>query len=140
VTQFAEAEGEKGAETRTWFSLPDEPVFAVAGIWRDTPEWGPAYSMVMTEACVHVAGVYDRPAAQQLEPLDRRASKGSARAVCAISGRDACLPDRRAMGAAIPRLRLGDMRTPVEQTACRIRAPRFRAILKPAHVGGSKVS
>ena len=55
VTKFAEAEGEKGAKTRTWFSLPDEPVFAVAGIWRDSDEWGPAYSMVMTEACIHVA-------------------------------------------------------------------------------------
>lgn len=60
VSAFAEAEGVKGAMTRTWFSLPDHPVFAVAGIWRDTPEWGPAYSMVMTEACVHVAGVHDR--------------------------------------------------------------------------------
>ena len=60
VTEFAEAEGEKGAKTRTWFSLPDQPVFAVAGIWRDTPEWGPAYSMVMTEACIHVADVHDR--------------------------------------------------------------------------------
>src|SRR5690606_29228602 len=33
MTEFAEAEGEKGAKTRTWFALPDEPVFAVAGIW-----------------------------------------------------------------------------------------------------------
>ena len=60
VTEFAEAEGEKGSKTRTWFSLPDQPAFAVAGIWRDTPEWGPAYSMVMTEACIHVADVHDR--------------------------------------------------------------------------------
>ncbi len=60
VTEFAEAEGEKGSKTRTWFSLPDEEVFAVAGIWRDTDEWGPAYSMVMTEACVHVQDVHDR--------------------------------------------------------------------------------
>jgi putative SOS response-associated peptidase YedK len=60
VSGFCEAEGEKGAKTRTWFSLPDEELFAVAGIWRDTPEWGPAYSMVMTEACSHVAGVHDR--------------------------------------------------------------------------------
>ena len=60
VTQFAEAEGEKGAMTRTWFALPDEPLFAVAGIWRDTDEWGPAYSMVMTEACIHVADLHDR--------------------------------------------------------------------------------
>ena len=60
VTEFAEAEGEKGAKTRTWFRLPDQPLFAVAGLWRDTEEWGPAYTMVMTEACIHVADVHDR--------------------------------------------------------------------------------
>jgi putative SOS response-associated peptidase YedK len=60
VTQFAEAEGEAGNKIRTWFALPEEPVFAVAGIWADTPEWGPSYSMVMTEACIHVADVQDR--------------------------------------------------------------------------------
>jgi putative SOS response-associated peptidase YedK len=60
VTGFCEAEGEKGAKTRTWFSLPDEELFAVAGIWRYTAEWGPAYSMVMTDACAHVQGVHDR--------------------------------------------------------------------------------
>ena len=69
VTQFAEAEGEKGAKTRTWFSLPAseqadgdcaEGVFAVAGLWRGTPEWGPSYTMVMTEACQQVADVHDR--------------------------------------------------------------------------------
>ena len=64
VTAFAEAEGEKGAKTRTWFTLPEDAapdgVFAVAGLWRDTPEWGPAYTMVMTEACIHVADVHDR--------------------------------------------------------------------------------
>lgn len=60
VSEFAEAEGEKGSKTHTWFALPDGSVFAVAGIWRDTDEWGPAYSMVMTEACIHVADVHDR--------------------------------------------------------------------------------
>lgn len=60
VSSFCEAEGEKGAKTRTWFSLPGQELFAVAGLWRDTAEWGPAYSMVMTEACEHVAGVHDR--------------------------------------------------------------------------------
>ncbi len=60
VTEFAEAEGEKGSKTRTWFSLSNEELFAVAGIWRDTDEWGPAYSMVMTEACIHIADVHDR--------------------------------------------------------------------------------
>ena len=60
VTEFAEAEGERGAKTRTWFALPDQDIFAVAGLWRDTAEWGPAYTMVMTEACLHVADVHDR--------------------------------------------------------------------------------
>ena len=60
VTAFAESEGEKGAKTRTWFSLPDCDLFAVAGLWRDSPEWGLVYTMVMTEACIHVAGVHDR--------------------------------------------------------------------------------
>lgn len=64
VTEFAEAEGEKDAKTRTWFRLPssgpEHPLFAVAGLWRDTDEWGPAYTMVMTEACLHVADVHDR--------------------------------------------------------------------------------
>lgn len=60
VTEFAEAEGEKGSKTRTWFSLPDRPIFAIAGIWRGTDEWGPAYSMVMTDAGGIVADVHDR--------------------------------------------------------------------------------
>ena len=57
VTEFAEAEGEKGSKTRAWFRKPNQEVFACAGIWRDTLEWGPAYSMFMTEACIHVAAV-----------------------------------------------------------------------------------
>lgn len=60
LTEFAEAEGEKGAMTRTWFALPDQPIFAAAGISLDTDEWGPAYSMLMIEACIHVAGIHDR--------------------------------------------------------------------------------
>jgi putative SOS response-associated peptidase YedK len=64
LTAFAEAEGEAGAKTRTWFSLPEEQapegLFAAAGLWRQTDEWGLAYTMVMTEACVHVADVHDR--------------------------------------------------------------------------------
>lgn len=46
---WAEAEGPKGRMTRTWLSLPDQPLFAVAGLWRPTAEWGAAYAMVMTD-------------------------------------------------------------------------------------------
>ncbi|MCT2398546.1 SOS response-associated peptidase [Novosphingobium mangrovi (ex Huang et al. 2023)] len=57
---FAEAEGPKGRKTRTWLSLPDRSVFTCAGIWRDSAEWGPAYSMVMTDAAKATAEVHDR--------------------------------------------------------------------------------
>lgn len=60
VESFAEAEGPKGGKTRTWFTVPDQTMFAVAGIWRDTEEWGPAYSMVMTEAGPGIQGIHDR--------------------------------------------------------------------------------
>lgn len=60
VTAWAEAEGEKGRMTRTWYSLPDADLFAVAGIWRSTDEWGDAYSMVMVDGCPQMADVHDR--------------------------------------------------------------------------------
>lgn len=60
LTAFAEAEGPKGKMTRTWFSLRDEPIFAWAGLWRVSDEWGPVYSGVMTDANEAVAPVHDR--------------------------------------------------------------------------------
>lgn len=60
ISAFAEAEGPKGEKTRTWFSLPDSELMAVAGFWRDSAEWGAAYTMVMAEACIHVRRVHDR--------------------------------------------------------------------------------
>ena len=58
---WAEAEGEKGRMTRTWLSLPDTPLFAVAGLWRPTAEWGAAYAMVMTDTAGCAAeAVHDR--------------------------------------------------------------------------------
>ena len=60
LTAFAEAEGPKGKMTRTWFSVRDEPIFAWAGLWRVSDEWGPVYSGVMTDANEAVAPVHDR--------------------------------------------------------------------------------
>lgn len=60
VTEFAEAEGPKGARTRTWFTIKDQPVFAWAGLWRKSVEWGDVYSGVMTDANKAVAPVHDR--------------------------------------------------------------------------------
>jgi len=60
LSAWAEAEGPKGNMTRTWMSLPDAETFAVAGIWRDSAEWGPCYSMVMTDAAGEAAKVHNR--------------------------------------------------------------------------------
>ncbi|MBX7540955.1 SOS response-associated peptidase [Qipengyuania sphaerica] len=50
LTAWAEAEGPKGGKTRSWLSRPDAELFACAGVWRDSDEWGECYSMVMTDA------------------------------------------------------------------------------------------
>ena len=60
ASAWAEAEGPKGAMTRTWLQVPGAPLFAVAGVWRNSAEWGAVYSMVMTEACVAMGAVHNR--------------------------------------------------------------------------------
>ena len=60
VTAFAEAEGAKGSKTRTWFSLVDRPIFAWAGLWRDSAEWGPVFSGAMTDCNAAIRPVHDR--------------------------------------------------------------------------------
>lgn len=60
LTAWAEPQGPKGRMTCTWYSLPDTELFAVAGIWTPTDEWGDAYSMVMVDGCKQMAEVHDR--------------------------------------------------------------------------------
>jgi putative SOS response-associated peptidase YedK len=74
LTAWAEAEGPRGRMTRTWYAVPQgspaavdegvgegEPaVFAVAGLWRPSAEWGRAYAMVMADGCAQMAEVHDR--------------------------------------------------------------------------------
>jgi putative SOS response-associated peptidase YedK len=60
VSAFAEAEGQKGAKTRCWFSPADGPLMAMAGLWRPTAEWGETYTMVMTDACEAVSFLHHR--------------------------------------------------------------------------------
>jgi putative SOS response-associated peptidase YedK len=55
LTGWAEAEGAKGRMTRTWLSVrcdtsPDAPLFAAAGLWRQSDHWGACFSMVMTDS------------------------------------------------------------------------------------------
>jgi hypothetical protein len=61
LTGWAEAQGAKGRMTRTWLSLPAAPLFAAAGVWRQSEEWGACYSMVMTDSAGTVAAeVHER--------------------------------------------------------------------------------
>jgi len=71
VSSWAEAEGPKGSMTKTWLSLHGADLFAVAGIWRPTDDWGDAYSMVMTSACTQMTGIHERmPVILQPETYD----------------------------------------------------------------------
>jgi putative SOS response-associated peptidase YedK len=60
VSAWAEAQGPKGAMTRTWLSLPQNEPFAVGGLWRPTQEWGASYSMVMTDSSPQMADIHTR--------------------------------------------------------------------------------
>nr|WP_068094661.1 SOS response-associated peptidase family protein [Novosphingobium rosa] len=60
VTQWAEPQGRKKRMTRTWYRLPGDEPFAVAGIWRPTDIWGNCYSMVMVNGCTQMEEVHDR--------------------------------------------------------------------------------
>lgn len=60
MTGWAEAEGPKGAMTRTWMGVPGTDLFAAAGIWRTSDEWGDVYSMVMTDAAGTAAEIHSR--------------------------------------------------------------------------------
>jgi putative SOS response-associated peptidase YedK len=61
ISAWAEAQGAKGAMTRTWMSLPDADVFAVAGVWRESDEFGTCYAMVMTNSAgSRAASVHSR--------------------------------------------------------------------------------
>lgn len=60
VSQWAEAEGEKGRMTRTWYGLPEADLFAVAGLWRFSEEWGDVFTVVMVDGHPQMAEVHDR--------------------------------------------------------------------------------
>ncbi len=60
LTEFAEAEGEKGSKTRTWFRVKGQPIFAWGGLWRQSAEWGAVYSGAMTDCNAAIRPVHDR--------------------------------------------------------------------------------
>jgi putative SOS response-associated peptidase YedK len=60
ATRYAEAVGVPGQMTTTWLSLKSAPVFAWAGLWSASDEWGPVYTCVMTSCAAELAGIHDR--------------------------------------------------------------------------------
>lgn len=91
LTGFCEAEGEKGSKTRTWFSVKDRPIFAWAGMWKDSPEWGAVYSGLMTDCNEAVRPVHNRmPVLLHEEDYDVWL-KGTLDDVLGFQGR--CFPD-----------------------------------------------
>ena len=85
VSAWAEAEGPRGSMTRTWMSVPGDELFAVAGIWKDTDAFGPAFSMVMTDAAGPAARVHSRmPVILSAQDWDRwqQAEPADAYAMC----------------------------------------------------------
>ena len=86
LTAWAEAEGERGAMTRTWLTRPDADLFTAAGVWRMSAEWGAVYSMVMTESCGAAAECHVRmPVLLSEDDWDRwiGGSPEEAHALCA---------------------------------------------------------
>lgn len=91
LTGFCEAEGEKGAKTRTWMSVKGQPIFAWAGMWKDSPEWGPVYSGMMTDCTEAIRPIHHRmPVLLHEEDFDLWLL-GSLDDVMAFQGR--CYPD-----------------------------------------------
>ncbi|OBX18539.1 hypothetical protein A9995_11255 [Erythrobacter sp. QSSC1-22B] len=85
LTAWAEAEGPSGSKTRSWMSLPGGELFAVAGIWRPSDEWGAVYSMVMTEAEGPAAAIHSRMPvvlAREDQALWTSGAPDQARALC----------------------------------------------------------
>ncbi len=68
VTSFMEWGGVKGARTQHWFSVPSEPVFAFAGIWRDSEVL--SFAFLTCDPNPMVAAVHPKAMPMILNPWD----------------------------------------------------------------------
>lgn len=60
TARYAEAVGEPRHMTETWLSVRDQPIFAWAGLWSVSDEWGSVYTGVMTDNAPELADIHDR--------------------------------------------------------------------------------
>jgi len=68
VTSFQEWGGRAGARTQHWFSLPSQPIFAFAGIMRDSEV--PSFAFLTTDANPLVGSVHPKAMPLILHPED----------------------------------------------------------------------
>lgn len=68
VTSFQEWGGVKGARTQHWFSVTAAPIFAFAGIWRDSEV--PSFAFLTTEPNRLVGAVHPKAMPLILHPDD----------------------------------------------------------------------
>lgn len=68
VTRFQEWGGRAGSRTQHWFSLPSQPVFAFAGIWRDSEV--PSFAFLTTDPNPLVSSVHPKAMPLILHPED----------------------------------------------------------------------
>lgn len=69
VTSFCEWTGAKGSKRKIWFEMKEEPLFAFAGIWRETDE-GPRYAFLTCEPNSLVEPIHPKAMPAILKPSD----------------------------------------------------------------------
>lgn len=72
ATSFCEWEGAAGAKVKRWFSVPSQPVFAFAGLWRPT-EQGAVFAFLTTEPNALIAPIHPKAMPVILAPEDHAA-------------------------------------------------------------------
>jgi putative SOS response-associated peptidase YedK len=90
VTDFCEWSGEKGSKIEHWFSLPADPIFAFAGIWRPS-EAGNAFAFLtcgyLGDPAAHIVGAIHEKACPVilLAEDEQRWLDGTYDDVCALA-------------------------------------------------------
>jgi putative SOS response-associated peptidase YedK len=69
ASEFCEWEGEVGKKIARWFSVPSQPIFAFAGVWRPVED-GAAFAMLTCEPNAVVAPVHPKAMPVILHPED----------------------------------------------------------------------
>ena len=89
ASAWAEPEGAARHMTRTWYAPKGQgDPFVIAGLWRQSAEWGAVYTMVMVNSCAQMADVHDRmPVLLCAEDRDKwlHGSADEAMALCRTS-------------------------------------------------------